>query len=54
MGLSVVQAAERLRLDASRVRLLLREGRLAGHRFGGSWVVDGDDVAPGVAFPDGW
>ena len=39
------QAAQRLRVDASRVRRLLRAGRLAGHRFGGSWVVDGDDVA---------
>jgi excisionase family DNA binding protein len=45
MDLSVEQAAQRLRVDESRVRRLLREGRLAGHRFGGSWVVDGDDVA---------
>jgi excisionase family DNA binding protein len=45
MELSVEQAAQRLRVDESRVRRLLREGRLAGHRFGGSWVVDGDDVA---------
>ena len=45
MELSVNQAAQRLRVDESRVRRLLREGRLAGHRFGGSWVVDGDDVA---------
>ena len=45
MDLSVEQAAQRLRVDESRVRRMLREGRLAGHRFGGSWVVDGDDVA---------
>lgn len=45
MDLSVEQAAQRLRIDGSRVRQLLREGRLAGQRFGGSWVVHGDDVA---------
>lgn len=45
MELSVEQAAQRLRLDESRVRQLLRGGRLVGHRFGSSWVVDGDDVA---------
>jgi excisionase family DNA binding protein len=44
MDLSGEQVAQRLRVDESRVRRLLREGRLAGHRFGGSWVVDGDDV----------
>ena len=45
MDLSVQQIAQRLRVDESRVRRLLREGRLAGYRFGGSWVVDGEDVA---------
>jgi excisionase family DNA binding protein len=45
MELSVMQAAKRLRVDESRVRKLLREGRISGRRFGGSWIVDGEDVA---------
>lgn len=42
--LSVHQAAEALGVDDSRVRQLLRAGRLQGQRVGGRWLVDGASV----------
>lgn len=37
-------AAERLGVNASRVRSLLGSGRLAGRRVGSQWLVDGADL----------
>jgi len=45
MDASVRQAAERLRLDPSRVRRLLNSGELAGRRVGRAWVVDSGALA---------
>ena len=45
MDVSVHEAAERLKLDPSRVRRLIRSGELAGYRIGRSWVVDADALA---------
>jgi excisionase family DNA binding protein len=45
MEISVPEAAERLGLDQSRVRFLLRDGAIPGRRAGGSWLVDGDAIA---------
>jgi hypothetical protein len=45
MVVSVLEAAERLQLDPSRVRRLLNSGALVGHRVGRAWVVDGDSLA---------
>jgi hypothetical protein len=42
---SVADAAERLGLDESRVRQLLRSGELAGQHLGRVWLVDADGVA---------
>lgn len=43
--LSVAEAAYRLGVDESRVRQLLRAGRLSGHRMGRAWLVSDADVA---------
>ncbi|WP_156077350.1 helix-turn-helix domain-containing protein [Saccharothrix sp. NRRL B-16314] len=43
-GLSVREAAQRLDLNPSRVRALLKEGGLTGRRVGSQWVVDDDSV----------
>lgn len=43
--LSVADAAQRLGVDASRVRQLLRSGELAGQHLGRVWLVDADGVA---------
>ena len=40
MLVSVPQAAERLDLDAGRVRRLVASGALAGQKVGGRWLVD--------------
>jgi excisionase family DNA binding protein len=45
MEMGVDEAAGRLGVDSSRVRQLLREGRLAGRRVGSVWLVDADEVA---------
>lgn len=42
--LSVHEAAEALNVDDSRIRQLLRDGRLRGQRVGGRWLVDGTAV----------
>ncbi|MFF3455445.1 type IV toxin-antitoxin system AbiEi family antitoxin [Streptomyces sp. NPDC002730] len=42
--LSVHQAAAALDVDDSRVRQLLRDGKLQGERIGGRWLVDGASV----------
>lgn len=44
-GLTVVDAARRLGIDASRVRQMLRLGELAGQRHGRVWIVDEAAVA---------
>ena len=43
--LSVAEAADRLELDPSRVRQLLRSGSLAGRRIGRDWLVSAEAVA---------
>lgn len=45
MEIDVKEASRRLGLNDSRVRQLLRAGDLRGRRLGGSWLVDGEDVA---------
>lgn len=45
MEISVADAAERLSIDPSRVRALLRCGGLSGRRVGRMWLVDADAVA---------
>jgi excisionase family DNA binding protein len=42
--LSVRQAADALGVDDSRVRQLLRDGKLQGQRIGGRWLVDAAGV----------
>jgi excisionase family DNA binding protein len=42
--LSVHEAAKVLNVDDSRIRQLLRDGRLQGQRVGGRWLVDGAAV----------
>jgi excisionase family DNA binding protein len=44
LGLSVRAAAQRLGCSPQWVRCLLGAGRLRGHRTGGVWVVDPDDL----------
>jgi len=44
--ISVREAAQRLGVDESRVRQLLRGGDLVGRRVGKSWLVRGEDLAP--------
>lgn len=39
------EAADRLGVDVSRVRVLLRSGRIAGRKLGSVWLVDERDVA---------
>lgn len=39
------EAARRLGVDASRVRMLLRSGRISGRKLGSMWLVDEHDVA---------
>lgn len=50
MELSVHDASRQLQVDESRVRRMLRDRDLAGHRVGRVWLVDGDDVARRVGF----
>jgi excisionase family DNA binding protein len=50
MEISVRDAAAQLRIDESRVRRMLRDRDLVGHRMGGMWLVNADDVARRVAF----
>lgn len=45
MEISVREAAQRLGVDDSRVRAMLRLSTLAGRRVSGRWLVDGDDLA---------
>lgn len=45
MDLSVSEAAERLGLDDSRVRQMLRSNILDGHQVGRAWLVSADSVA---------
>lgn len=45
MEISVRQASDRLGIDESRVRQLLRSGQLAGRTLGGRWLVRDEDVA---------
>lgn len=44
MEISVRQASDRLGLDESRVRQLLRSGQLAGRTVAGRWLVRDEDV----------
>jgi hypothetical protein len=50
VDLSVRDAAERLGVDESRVRVLLRRGDLAGRRVAGRWLVLAEDVARRASF----
>lgn len=45
MVLSINEAAERLGLDAGRVRRLAASGQLDAHKIGGRWLVDERSVA---------
>jgi excisionase family DNA binding protein len=45
MDIAVSEAAERLGVDASRVRKLLRSGSLLGRQAGKIWLVSSEDVA---------
>lgn len=45
MELSVAEAASRLGVDDSRVRLMLRQGLLPGRRLGRQWLVPSEEVA---------
>ncbi len=42
--MTVSQAAEMLGVSAARVRRMLRDGVLDGHKAGGTWVVDRSSV----------
>lgn len=44
MEYAVSEVAGRLGVDDSRVRAMLRAGRLRGRHLGGRWLVDGDEV----------
>jgi len=37
--LTIAEAATRLGIDPSRVRLLVRQGRIPARRFGRAWVI---------------
>ena len=37
--LSVAEAAQRLSMDESQLRLFLRQGRIAGEKFGRDWMI---------------
>lgn len=45
MEISVREAAQRLGVDESRVRAMLRLSTLSGRLVSGRWLVDGDDLA---------
>jgi hypothetical protein len=45
VDIGVQEAAQRLDVDSSRVRQLLRSERLSGRHVGRGWVVSGSDVA---------
>ncbi len=42
--MSVVEAAELLKLHPTRVRLLCRQGRIRGTRVGNAWVITDKEV----------
>jgi excisionase family DNA binding protein len=42
--ITTVQAADRLGVDASRVRQLLAAGKLTGQRVGRDWLIDPQSV----------
>jgi excisionase family DNA binding protein len=42
--LTVTEIAERLRLDVTRVRLLIRQERLPATKYGKTWLVKESDV----------
>ena len=42
--ISAQEAAERLGYHKNHVYRLLREGKLAGKRFGGGWVISAESV----------
>jgi excisionase family DNA binding protein len=43
-GMTTAQAADRLGVDASRVRQLLAAGKLTGQRVGRDWLIDPQSV----------
>lgn len=45
VGVTVADAAQRLGVDASRIRQMLRRGDLAGERLGRTWIVDASELA---------
>lgn len=42
--LSTEEAAERLGVAGSRIRQLIKEGRLPAKKIGGGWVIAGKDL----------
>ena len=42
--LTITDAAARLGIDPSRVRLLVRQGRIPARRFGRAWVISESDL----------
>jgi excisionase family DNA binding protein len=42
--ISTKEAAKKLKIDDSRVRVLIREGRLPAQKVGRSWVIDPADL----------
>ncbi len=44
IGVSVAEAADRMRCSVGYVRRLLREGKLAGRHIGRDWLVDASQV----------
>jgi len=46
--LTTAQAAQRLGIAESTVKLLLREGRLKGEKHGRDWIIPADTLAGAV------
>ncbi len=51
--LTITEAAARLGIDPSRVRLLVRQGRIPARRFGRAWVIAEADLAQYHPRPQG-
>ncbi len=43
--MSVTEAAQRLNMDESQLRLMLRQGRIVGEKFGRDWMVSESALA---------
>lgn len=51
MAVSISEAAEQLGLDAGRVRRLVAQGLLEGHKVGGRWLVEESAIDERLATP---